>query len=338
VLVFSIFVVLTQSQADSGGCLHELASDNVKNTEGYCTALLPPLAPAETHELVARMVRVLEGDGTVFPFKARLGWGISNEEQMQIDGVAAAHAGEDDRKLPNCVPNTYGSHDLEYLAGLFVPGARGELADADTLVELGAGIGRVMAVAALVSNSSIRGIELSPTRFEIGCRVLGLLEQSFKNRTEALTAINVVSGEACPVSRRVELWRGDLLRAPAGLLRADSIRRGEAVSWPGALTFFSYADCLPDMLLDQIMRLASSASHGCVRLLVSRSTSRRANQVREGLRRVMVPFHRYLLHTRDGDECRKPIKAEDAAGGATDAAVSLGWGTWDPRTAKKPEL
>merc|ERR1712129_557678 len=172
-------------------------------------------------------------------------------------------------KMPLCHPSTYDGHSIARLAEVFMPGAVGQLSQVDAVIDLGAGIGKVLAVVALTTNASGRGIELSLERYVVGCSVLRLLANTF--------ARDASIGVQTSTVRRFELWQGDLLKPPAELLRAPS-------QVDGALTFFTYANCLSYGLIEQIMRLVSQNIHPCVRLLTTKAPNT-LSQVHEGLRR-----------------------------------------------------
>lgn len=250
--------------------------------------------------LAQRAEELLEGEATAFPFLTEAGYNISGAEASSVDRAVRARAAAGE-KMPLCVPSTYDGHSVSVLAGVFAPGSVGELTTGDEVVDLGAGIGKVLAVVALTSNASARGIELSTERHAIGCNVLRLLERAFK--TNARLAARRVAGlgvelaAACPASRRLELWHGDLLAPPPALLEPPVGARAGSM-----LTFFAYANCLPYGLLAQLMRLVAGTRYACVRLLTTKAPVA-WSAVQEGLRRIRGGGL-YTLYVRDGDRCR----------------------------------
>jgi len=268
-----------------------------KSTEQHCEVDLPMLAAAPHTALVQRAEHLLEDGGSTFPFVTEAGYNISLAEARAVDQTVKNRMAPGD-KMPLCQPSTYDGHSISRLAEVFMPGAVGQLSPADALVDLGAGIGKVLAVVALTTNASARGIELSSERYVVGCGVLRLLAKTFARGT----GIGVQTGRV----RRFELWQGDLLKPPAELLRAPS-------RVDGALTFFTYANCLSYGLLEQVMRLVSQNMHPCVRLLTTKAPNT-LSQVHEGLRRSRKQGGFYSLFTRDGDLCRDTASSNETRG------------------------
>lgn len=251
----------------------------------------------------------------LFPFKSvGFGFAINSEEAASIDEAMINKANNQD--LAACNPHTYGDASVEMLVQMFLPGGRGELSAEDVLVDLGAGVAKVMAVASLVTNASSRGIELSAERYKDGCKVLKTLEQVFLDESLQLS---LPSGSTKPSgSRLVELWLGDLLDAPKSLMEPQGI--GER----GALTFFSYANCLPNELLAQMFSDISRNPHQCVRLLTSKVPSGKGRGLKvEGLHRTKCKPAMYTVFKREGDKCREAIDAGEE-NAPSQAAISLG--------------
>jgi len=306
----------------SGACPREVSLD--EEVEGRCAVLLPPLAQTTLDDLVKRASELIEGTDSIFPFQSPgFGYVISDEEKKSLDNIVLSREGGE--KHAACQPHTYGDMRVELIAKMFLPGGRGELSNEDVLVDLGAGVAKVMATAALVSNASVRGVELSAERYKDGCLVLKLLEKLFQNVTLELAASDKES--SCPMSRVVELYHGDLLDPPPLLTRPPSPAESG-----GALTFFSYANCLPHGLLKKMFRDIANNPHPCVRLLTSKSPA--IEKYVEGLRFGKVKAGMYLMFMRDGDQCRTPLEPGDKKN-RTDAAVRLGWGEKKPKSRRQ---
>lgn len=274
----------------------------------HCAVSLPPLAPLPPAELLKRAEKLLEAEDSPFPFTSEAGYNISAEGATEVDRSVRArvNAGE---KMPLCLPSTYDGHGVSYLAELFLPGGAGTLNAGDAVVDMGAGIAKVLAVVALVSNASARGIELSPERFKIGCDVLRLLERMFNTdpqlaaRSPPTSSNNTgLTAEVCEPTRFLELWRGDMLEPPSAALRPPG-------DGHGSLTFFAYANCLPYQLLSDVMRLVAATAHPCIRLL-STKTPISTEKLQHGLRWIRGGAGIYTLFKRDGDSCRAAAEGQ----------------------------
>eukprot|EP00929_Paragymnodinium_shiwhaense_P012538 TRINITY_DN11980_c0_g1_i1.p1 TRINITY_DN11980_c0_g1~~TRINITY_DN11980_c0_g1_i1.p1 ORF type:complete len:310 (-),score=21.49 TRINITY_DN11980_c0_g1_i1:1756-2685(-) len=200
----------------------------------HCMARLPPVVMESPSALKLRAIALFESETSAFPFVTEAGYNISSESAAVVDAAVKARTAEGEKK-PMCAASTYDGHGVDRLADLFLPGGAGALTVGDEVVDLGAGIAKVLAVVAMVSNSSARGIELSAERFKTGCDVLKKLEHVFNDPFAFnLGAHGPVAAPGCPQSRTIELWNGDLLEPPAELLRPPQVPdRG------GSLTFFA---------------------------------------------------------------------------------------------------
>lgn len=222
-----------------------------------CTVWLPPAAPGTAEALVARVQELFESPTSSFPFKTSAGYAISDGETEGIGRAMEAAAS----RLPsvrtsggqaNCHASTYDGPEAGVLGSLFAPGGAGAVGEGDAVVDLGAGIGKVLAAVAVATNATlIRGIELSASRYEVGCGVLRTLEREFAQRPQ-------LAAPGRP--RRVELVQGDLFDLPSGFF-ADL---------PARVVLFSYCNCFPYSLVSQIFRYAADLDRESVRLLTSK--------------------------------------------------------------------
>lgn len=234
-----------------------------------CGVWLPPLASVgDAATLIARVEEIIEAPTTPFPFQTSAGYYINPQEGKAIDEATAARVttrAGGKRDTPGCAAQTYDGPTAKVLGGLFAPGGAGAVGAGDAVLDLGAGIGKVLVVAALVSNASmIRGIELGASRFEEGCRVLQTLEREFEQRPEL----------AAPgPRRRVELIRGDLFALPGSFF----------TDMPQNVVMYSYCNCYPYQLVGQIFKYAADLERDSVRLLASKEPLR---DMPTGLRRA----------------------------------------------------
>lgn len=231
-----------------------------------CGVWLPPVAPGSPAELNARLEKLYDPKTSRFPFHTPVGYNITDEEGAVLDGAVAAAAERAPivetargRDSPNCPASTYDGPDARVLGPLFGPNGAAAVGTGDAVVDLGAGIGKALAAAAIVSNASlIRGIELSESRFADGCKVLETLEREF-DRTPGVAARGP--------KRRVELLHGDLFSMPKGFF-ADL---------PAQVVIYSYCNCFPYRLVAQIFRYAAELQRESVRLLVSKDLIKAAD-------------------------------------------------------------
>eukprot|EP00747_Dinoflagellata_sp_TGD_P028009 gnl/TRDRNA2_/TRDRNA2_132970_c0_seq1.p1 gnl/TRDRNA2_/TRDRNA2_132970_c0~~gnl/TRDRNA2_/TRDRNA2_132970_c0_seq1.p1 ORF type:complete len:232 (+),score=37.18 gnl/TRDRNA2_/TRDRNA2_132970_c0_seq1:75-698(+) len=188
---------------------------------------------------------------------------------------------EEEHTKTSCGPATYGEYPLRLLAQ-----AWHDSKVEDTLVDLGAGVGRVLAAAALLTNMSARGIELSDSRAHTACGVLELAKATLTNATLGVQA--PATGADSASSRIFEVWRGDLLRPPPEALSSSAAPSGRLVA-------FSYCNCFGDNFIDKILRLVSSAPHPKVTLMISKMPKNKTALQEYGLHRVSQPgIHTYV--------------------------------------------
>lgn len=296
-----------------------------------CSVWIPPAAPGTKAELSSRLLHLYESAATPFPFtNSEAGYFISEEETEHIGKVVdeafartppmKADIGRPDETL--CHSSTYDGPRPDALASLFSPGGPGEAGAGDAVVDLGAGIGKQLVAAALVSNASlIRGIELGESRYADGCKVLKTLEQLFVQRPEL--------GASGP-RRRVELVHGDLFAPPAGFF-ADL---------PERVVFYSYCNCFPYRLIKRIFAYAADLGRESVRLLASKAPL--TPDLPLGLRRagntgtVLSEFYERSAGAVGGTVAPKPAAAH-LREGAPPSTASLSawaqparvlWGAW----------
>eukprot|EP00746_Dinoflagellata_sp_MGD_P027904 gnl/MRDRNA2_/MRDRNA2_165938_c0_seq1.p1 gnl/MRDRNA2_/MRDRNA2_165938_c0~~gnl/MRDRNA2_/MRDRNA2_165938_c0_seq1.p1 ORF type:complete len:350 (-),score=67.34 gnl/MRDRNA2_/MRDRNA2_165938_c0_seq1:25-1074(-) len=232
-------------------------------SEDYCSVLLPDIAPQSTSALLKRAREMLEGEDSIFPFISEHGYNITEEEGMAVEMLMLEKTpppvSKEKDRMPSCGASTYDGHNVDRIGEMFLPGGTTILGVGDEVVDLGAGIAKVLAIVALTTNATGRGIEFVPERFKVGCDVLRLLGMVFEEKRRGIAASRP---RPCPgwQGRRFQFWRGDLYQPPAKLLEFNSLR----------VTFFAYATCFPYSLVTKMMEMIVEVEHPKVRLVTTK--------------------------------------------------------------------
>lgn len=243
-----------------------------------CDVDLPFLAHDNIDVLLSNATALLE-DPELLPFEHRGSSRITEHEANVLNQIAPTEG-----KM-QCSAATYGTYPLRLLAK-----AWSGLRTGDVLVDLGAGIGYVLAAAALLTNSSGRGIELSPTRAQRACEALTALSSVL---TKEGSGMSKAVAPASAGSRHFVIWQADLFQPPSSLWEApvDPARQ---------LTAFSYANCFGDSFIQRIMKSVAALPHSNVRLMISKLPKHEELIPDWGLRRVHNPgIHTYEKSPKD---------------------------------------
>lgn len=211
-----------------------------------CSFQLPLLRHGDAAVLLATTRELLE-DPEALPFERPAAASIPGTEVQYL--VASAPLERPDERMPECGAATYGEYPVRLLSDAWRPFGAG-----DTLVDLGAGIGYVLAAAMLLTNMSGRGVELSATRARRACEALRLASLAVNNSSLGL------SSEGAAAARTFEVWQGDMLHAPRRVLAPPS---------QGHLVAFVYGNCFGPTFIDSILRMISLVKHNAVTLLIS---------------------------------------------------------------------
>merc|ERR1711957_713739 len=139
---------------------------------------------------------------------------------------------------------------------------------------MGAGIGYALVAAALLTNMSGRGIELSATRAETACQVMRVTYDILMNKSFGIGAVDVAH------SRKFEIWKGDILNPPPALL---------APTAPGEMLVFSYANCFGPKFIDRMLQLVGDIPYKKIKLMISVLPKNQTALELYGLRRLVTP-------------------------------------------------
>eukprot|EP00746_Dinoflagellata_sp_MGD_P042690 gnl/MRDRNA2_/MRDRNA2_20345_c0_seq2.p1 gnl/MRDRNA2_/MRDRNA2_20345_c0~~gnl/MRDRNA2_/MRDRNA2_20345_c0_seq2.p1 ORF type:complete len:289 (+),score=56.31 gnl/MRDRNA2_/MRDRNA2_20345_c0_seq2:59-925(+) len=232
-----------------------------------------PLLAHDDHDVLLSDARMLLEDEELLPFEQHGSSRISQDEADLLNQIAPKEG-----KI-QCNAATYGTYPLRLLAAAW----RG-LREGDVLVDLGAGVGYVLAAVVLLTNSSGRGIELSGTRAQRACEALTTLSSLL---TKEGSSISKAVAPLSAGNRHFSIWQADLFQPPPSLWEAPSDPARQ-------LAAFSYCNCFGDSFIQKIMKAVAALPHSNVRLMISKLPKHEELIPTFGLRRVDNPgIHTY---------------------------------------------
>lgn len=225
-----------------------------------CRVELPLLAHADGTRLLNTAMEQLR-DTSLFPFEVAGSSVIPSNETHHLNKVTPNEDGME------CSAATYGSYPIRLMSTAWK-----SLHTGDVIVDLGAGIGYVAAAAAMLTNATFRGIELSLTRANTACEVLSSLNRALDEGGHA-----AAKAPGRPM-RTVEIWNGDLFMPPPAAVAAP----------PAGSRFvaFSYANCFSDSFIIRIMKYVGSLPHPGAQLMISKLPKDESKIPEFGLRRT----------------------------------------------------
>lgn len=238
--------------------VHQLAGE--PDVPPLCSVEIPFLAHGDASRLLDTAMKQLR-DTTLFPFDTAGSSVIPTEETHHLNKLTPNEDGME------CSAATYGSYPIRLLSSAWQKTRKG-----DVMVDLGAGIGYVAAAAAMLTNVTFRGIELSLTRASTACEVVASLNRALQQGGHA-----AAEAPGRP-TRTVEIWHGDLFKPPAA-----------AVAPPPAgsrFVAFSYANCFSDSFIISIMKYVGSLPHPGAQLMISKLPRNETEIPEFGLRRT----------------------------------------------------
>jgi len=244
-----------------------------------CSVVLPLLSHSNVSRLFAFAEGLLEGSEEEEPEINGLLHESAVWSKLQTSDIPALEADTLKARMPTepqmqCTADTYGTFPLKLLAKAWTEAHT--LAKGDLLVDLGAGNGYVLVAAALLTNASGRGVELSLSRFRTACEILEMLQALLAGR-------NGHHNLAAPASagvRRFEVFLGDLFEPPYGL------RWALPPNPEGQTIIFSYSNCFGDEFIERIMRMVMQVPHERVKLMISKLLRDETRISALGLKRV----------------------------------------------------
>jgi len=228
---------------------------NHRASPPLCEVDFPLLAHDDSTRLLSDAKAMLE-DPELLPFE-QLGWSHIPDDEATVLNKVTPKEGD-----MGCNAATYGTYPLKLLATAWRGLRRG-----DVLVDLGAGIGYVLAAAALLTNSTGRGIELSPTRAQRACEALTALSTALTKEGSHIVGAKAVAPASAGL-RHFSIWQADLFQPPPPLWEAPSDPARQ-------LAAFSYANCFGDSFIQSIMKAVAKLPHPNVRLMISKLLEKR---------------------------------------------------------------